>query len=244
MIQAFKYRAIGKYVIDSLIKSQLYFCSPKRLNDPFDCQINIEKALEKSISKSGKDKREKLLKLVTELGDFPAQYQRDSQNFGVFSFSKTALNPVMWSHYADEHRGICLYYEIPNSFLDYSKNGVLGVSPVEYGTNPFSDWFESEALTLSERGLDELAMEMMKKLLIFKNKSWEYEQEARILADKSGNIEIDPGWLKAVFLGMRTPNEDIDLFRRLIRERSSYRDVVFSMVKPDDSDFGVATHEI
>jgi len=35
---------------------------------------------------------------------------------GVMCFSSTWKNPVMWSHYADQHRGICLGFEVPDVY--------------------------------------------------------------------------------------------------------------------------------
>jgi hypothetical protein len=46
---------------------------------------------------------------------------------GVFSLSQTWRSPLMWSHYADEHRGICLEYDttqIPHP----------AIAPVDYGS--------------------------------------------------------------------------------------------------------------
>ena len=46
----FKYRKIDKNVLKSLVHSEIFFAGPDRLNDPFDCKVEILKALENAIA--------------------------------------------------------------------------------------------------------------------------------------------------------------------------------------------------
>lgn len=39
------------------------------------------------------------------------------KNGAVISFCAKWANPVIWSHYADEHRGMALGFDIPESLL-------------------------------------------------------------------------------------------------------------------------------
>src|SRR5438309_1529951 len=36
----------------------------------------------------------------------------------LLCFSRTYMNSLMWSHYADKHRGICLAFDVPRQALD------------------------------------------------------------------------------------------------------------------------------
>jgi Protein of unknown function (DUF2971) len=38
-----------------------------------------------------------------------------SKTFGIICFSEKWTNPVLWSHYADQHRGLCLGFDIPDT---------------------------------------------------------------------------------------------------------------------------------
>ena len=60
------------------------------------------------------------------LKDFKATH--DSQ-VGLLCFSRHWRNPVLWSHYADRHRGICLGFDIDRNI------GVRGVMEVQYEPN-------------------------------------------------------------------------------------------------------------
>ena len=40
------------------------------------------------------------------------------KKWGVLCFSRSWHNPVLWSHYSDKHRGICLGFDVADSFLE------------------------------------------------------------------------------------------------------------------------------
>ena len=40
-----------------------------------------------------------------------------TSRFGLLCFSKTWRNPVLWSHYGDRHKGLCLGFDIPANEL-------------------------------------------------------------------------------------------------------------------------------
>jgi Protein of unknown function (DUF2971) len=45
---------------------------------------------------------------------------------GIVSLAERANCPLMWSHYADQHKGLCIGYSIP-------EDGVSGLHKVQYG---------------------------------------------------------------------------------------------------------------
>jgi hypothetical protein len=47
-----KFRKIDKFLLDSLVHGHLCFAPPDKLNDPFDCKIDINKSLTKAITES------------------------------------------------------------------------------------------------------------------------------------------------------------------------------------------------
>ena len=59
------------------------------------------------------------------------------QTVGICSFSKARKNQLMWSHYADEHKGICIGFK--EEYLRESGVKFFGTN-VEYQDNyPFDD---------------------------------------------------------------------------------------------------------
>ena len=118
------------------------------LNDPFELlPINV---------------RDKTLRAAIRL-------TRDqlAESRGVICFSKTWSNPVLWSHYADKHRGLALEFEVSDNF----------VMPVTY-KKTLSNLKISQLETAD--GGDENFGRM---LLATKFEDWRYENECRVLVD-------------------------------------------------------------
>lgn len=86
---------------------------------------------------------------------------------GFLCFSRSWNNPLLWSHYADKHRGICLGFDIPDGTVE----------PVTYAKNRL-EVNVNRLQVLSEEELQKL----MKKLLFTKYSGWKYEDEIRVYA--------------------------------------------------------------
>lgn len=96
-----------------------------------------------------------------------------SKNRGLIRFSGRWRNPLLWSHYADRHRGVCLSFDVPDHFL----------GRVEYARDRISDFpIIDEAL--------------VRRLLLTKFAHWSYESEYRLFValedeEKDGNYFTD-----------------------------------------------------
>ncbi|TOC13300.1 hypothetical protein CGJ90_24575, partial [Vibrio parahaemolyticus] len=49
-------------------------------------------------------------------GDFTKSM---TSSFGICSLSKTFENILMWSHYADNHKGFVVEFETPTNFAEF-----------------------------------------------------------------------------------------------------------------------------
>ena len=83
---------------------------------------------------------------------------------GILCFSRRWRNPVLWSHYADSHRGICLGFDVRDEFFEAGK---YQEKRLDLNISKF------KALPKQER------LELVKKLLFTKYKGWSYEEEVR-----------------------------------------------------------------
>ncbi len=147
------------YGLDDLRNRRLQISRIMELNDPFEFL---------GVDLSDRQFRRAVKKTKTEL----------STTKGILCFSKTWTNPVLWGHYADKHRGVCLGFEVPSSVLE----------KVEYVDSrlPRPDV------------LDEA---FMKKLLFTKFSHWQYEQEYRVYVTLEDDID---GLYYSEFLGQLT----------------------------------------
>ena len=91
-----------------------------------------------------------------------------SARFGLLCFSERWENPLLWSHYADRHRGLCLGFDVPVGELQSVKYldrrwTLSDLVPEKTGPGPlfctkFSDWkYEEECrriITLADARKD------------------------------------------------------------------------------------------
>ena len=118
------------------------------LNDPFELlPINIR---DKTLRAAARQTRDQI-----------------AETRGVICFSKDWSNPVLWSHYADKHRGIALGFEVTDRFaipVTYEK----ALSKVEI----------DQLMTAADPSED-----FGRMLLATKFDDWRYEREFRVFVD-------------------------------------------------------------
>lgn len=205
---AFKYRKVNEFLIDSLRNNYIYFSNPEQLNDPFDCRVDIQAALQAALKVSDGEKAEILTAIASAKPLFD-QIQADMTHFGVFSLAKSPTNSVMWSHYGNEHRGICLAYSIPDDFINDPSNKLLGRAPVSYGDEPITEWLLENAETVDFEDPRDFAIKLLKKVLTVKASDWKYEFEYRLIRTESGQLEIPAEYLTQVCCGLLTNKKDV-----------------------------------
>ncbi len=228
----YKFRKINERLGDSLASRSLYFAKPDTLNDPFDCRIDLQKALQRAESSATGD-RKNFLSSVLSNPEFFGNWKSTFDTVGVCCFSRTNEQTLLWSHYADDHKGVCLEYEFRPSYLLTKDFQLTAAGNVEYRVEPLAEW-----LKYAPMGLDNFVIEMVHKYLKTKSPAWEYEQEARIIRREHGAFKFDGHgvFLNEICFGLRTPQADIDCVSNLVRKYSSC--TRFSQMVPDDTEFG------
>jgi Protein of unknown function (DUF2971) len=140
-MRAYKFLA-APFALKSLRERRLKISTIEDLNDPFEL-IPYEL--------SNRSNRAALRKSRDQL----------AANRGVLCFSTTWHDPVVWAHYSDKHRGICLAFDVPSDLDLYKK--------VRYVSNrlPFPRMLNPETA---------------EKMLFTKYHNWSYEKEMRTWA--------------------------------------------------------------
>lgn len=139
------------------------------LNDPFEskCASNDLKAIEEIYKKKYENHWQEYLKKFKE--------------YGIISLTTNNDNLLMWSHYADEHKGVVIGFDInennPSDF--FFTQTTCTFEKVKYNQ---SRQFES---IINENNLDEVKLHYS----ILKSNEWNYESEYRfILSYKDADI--------------------------------------------------------
>lgn len=237
----YKYRKINEHLLNSLRMSQIYFSPQKELNDPFDCELDIVKAINNAIDISSDAESKKLGALLQNDSLFD-NFQDNVDQLGICSFSKemNESQTLPWSHYADNHKGVCLLYEMPESFLDDEDN-ILGVSEVTYVPNSLTEWFTELAKRLPVTK-KELITKLLIRILTAKSPPWRYEGEARIIRPEHGAFNIDKSFLRQICFGLHATDEGIQNVRDEIKYYKPK--VCLYRATRGSEDFGIEYQEI
>jgi len=210
----YKYRSFKSVGLKEIFsKNELFFSSPSRFNDPFDCRprysISPQADLRVICSTLNIDLSafEGTLERSVLEASFRNEMKRRANNRGILSLSKTWESILMWSHYSHNHTGICLGFDFSTS-----KNTFLNkVWSVDYSEN--NELPELKLEDLLEPGPDR-GFELIRKVLLAKHSYWYYEEEVRCIAiatdeqSMEGVQIFEPECIKEVILGAKTSEED------------------------------------
>lgn len=135
---------------------------------------------------------------------------------GIICFSSQVKNTLMWSHYADSHRGVALRFKCePDPFFSTGTEG--RVVQVTYGDDII---FKNQSVFHDSDGIFEK----------FSRKAccWSYEEEFRVFkvptsysADDAAGIQsFNSNIVDAIYLGLRASDETINRIRKIINNSS------------------------
>jgi len=133
------------YALEDIRNSRLKIARLDEVNDPFDlAAAKLQRRDDRVV--------------------FEAYRRKMAEAYGLLCFSRSWRNPVLWSHYADRHTGICLGFDVPDNFL----------LTVIY----------TETRLVLTRGTalrhGDLNQQVAERLLSTKFRDWSYEDEVRI----------------------------------------------------------------
>lgn len=142
------YFVSANYGLENIIKKRLKIARLDELNDPFEFL---------SVDMRNLEIRRKFRETLLAL----------SEKKGVICFSRAWHNPVLWSHYGDKHKGVCLGFDIAEKTVMS-----VGYAPKRLRINPKMDL----------KG-DEIGEKTMQRILTTKFEDWRYEDEIRVFFD-------------------------------------------------------------
>jgi hypothetical protein len=218
----YKYRSCRKEHFSILKKKRFYFSDPSHFNDPYDCQIDIKEAVQQAIEHAETNKKisikDKIRKLI-KLNDFFQKIEKDVKSCGVLSFAKRNENVLMWSHYADQHKGYCLGFNLSERFTEYnSEHFIIGKSDIKYfEDNPFIEFFLEFSETNESIPWDDFWIPLLALGMASKSEPWDYEEEVRVLRIKPGVVQFEPNELVEIVFGLRICKRDEKKLRTILR---------------------------
>lgn len=192
----FKYRSLKdfKRFLQILIYRELYGSKFNELNDPMEGYFNYSDQIDIETRKAMLKKR---------------------ANTYICSVSKKSNIGIMWSHYADEHKGCCIEFEVT------------------------SKWKKIEVEYLDEMPILD-ANTQIEDILKCKSKQWEYEEEIRFIKPVEKEDARRPKLkikIKRILLGTRVDRNTVSFINALVKKL--YQDKVDVVkIKYDEINFG------
>jgi len=155
---------------------------------------------------------DKLFKIYSDIYYSMETFVRRSL-FGIISFSFAIDNVLMWSHYANNHTGFAvgfdveklLFKENDNSPLFHFFNNVIYSNDVLQHKPlpiPFFENFENETEFFLKKMNEKMSIDLFRK-----SKDWEYEKEFRCVnfytGDSNRIFTVDNSCIKEVVFGLK-----------------------------------------
>lgn len=210
----YKYVSLGR-VPEILDNHRLYLSNGKNFNDPFEITVT--------------DKKNHKIRHI--------------EGLHILSLTNSFRNKLIWSHYTDSHKGVCLTVKVPNKLvypICYSTKRIYEDSDID---NIISS---STKITKKSVEKDFSLLSKDKKIAYIKDKKWMYEKEYRIVFDKSdeaGLIYHDGKWFMSVkitniYLGVNFDRNKEEIKRKILESCKRNKIKITQMVL-SDTDYSV-----
>lgn len=252
----YKYYSINDYLYEVIKSSSCWFSRPSDFNDPFDCNLDIsignsvgeimdnlerssmfrllkEELLQRSddVKYAGKRLLAKPFFIKRIINEVHKYYI--NQNIGVYCLSEDPMNILMWSHYADSHKGICVEFDIKRGGFFY--NNLL---PVQYRKR----YPKFELSDYQDEG--NMMFTMHQQAICTKSVLWKYEKEWRVIADDGcGLKKFDKQDVTKVIFGAKTSDDDKERIKSLFCD-NEYTVAEYCQCQLSDHQYGLEICEI
>lgn len=239
----YKYCGLNLNSLRILIDSKLYFGQPINFNDPLEGDfefIAINQLPSEDILASTFDRK------ILDSSIFSLGYLNNTvedslrrivkTKFGISCFSSINDNPLMWAHYADSRKGICLEFDANKLLANLSKHYehlAIRVAKIKYTNKLPKIKARLEANFLRYGRTNS-------KLYRTKQTHWKYEKEWRFIV----NID-DDNYSRAFFfggdcitgiiLGDQMNIEDQKMINTLIQSSSKLQNIKVSRLTLDSA---------
>lgn len=239
----YKFHRINEYLTSLIENNSFWFSKPTEYNDPFDMQFsgNLKsttedsKLMQKSIKLNIQSEYENISEedLSALISQFSTLIDVDKtindvltlilHRFGICCFTESVDNLLMWAHYTDSHKGVCLEFD-EDTLVKIEKSWLV---KIKY-SNDFPIVNETNDI---------------EKALLTKSKCWEYENEFRLLSHKQGIVTFPKEALRSIIFGAKADKSEVDRIIKLVNQ-SGYKNIVFKKAKIDERKYQLNYHNV
>lgn len=219
----YKYRSMHSEGLEDIFeKRQVFLSDATKFNDPFESKPQIivdksslkRKAFLKELTKNhfptankaeiNELMREKL-KSLTNKDELIKTYNNFVSKIGIYCLSEKNDDLLMWAHYSDAHRGLCLEFE---AFTEGS-----------FFWEAFSVIYQEDYPIVNIMRIEKA--DEFRKALLTKSTHWDYELERRVLKMENeggpGVYNFPPERLTGVIFGALMEDRDKETVKSWIK---------------------------
>lgn len=182
----YKYYSDAPRKLSEVKSNKMWYSAPCKFNDIFDCDIcfNKEKIFNNTLRmipggvtiRAGSPQWKQLRAAITrELPQLGSRFESLKKAMGISCLSESEKSLLMWAHYANNHCGMCVEYDL----LEINRQLKFSPVPVIYS---------DDRVCLDIVNLETLepdAIKIFVESLTSKSLEWSYEKEWRIIRDQS-----------------------------------------------------------
>ena len=213
----YSFRRFNEYTLADLINKQITVCHPSKMNDPFDSIANIWSS-ENNLSKICKNTDcDKYIPIFSESFKY-FRIRSFVANKDTYETDDNILSKIlMWSFYADDHRGFCIKYRLSRQFIKKQRDGSychLRILPVQY-VNEYDLSNKTYIDTNDSYG--------------YKSKDWVYENEVRLISYNTttenpffGEKLDENSKIEEIIFGIKCPQTTKDTICNLIEKNNCH----------------------
>ena len=211
----YSFRTVNKYLLSDLINQEITLANPSEFNDPFDPLLFkfLDFRRKKTLQEYGYDiKSQSDAYEYIKIRCFVRDIKKE-EGHTEFAYK----NNLIWAHYADSYKGICIRYR----FASIIKDSQLPEKEFCY----WRDVMYKEKLMFEDKGSANTEL-----LFATKNESWKYENEVRLIHfnvdcnTKHTQVQLSKigGRIEAVFFGLRCPEIDKKTIKSILGNNVEY----------------------
>ena len=156
---------------------------------------------------------------------------------GIFSLSETDSNQLMWTHYANEHKGLALGFEVePNSILADDRHCLAVNYSDKLPDFELEEFMSNMTITIGTDNKVQRNIEVpfddpvFRRCVSTKSAEWNYEKEWRYI-DETDGLHAFPGKLVEVTFGLRCTEENRLKIISLAKENFDDSIIFYEIVK-------------
>ncbi|MBP4141899.1 DUF2971 domain-containing protein [Flavobacterium sp. P4023] len=215
-MKLFRFQAINKLTLQNLNNQKNWIADPYEFNDPFEFSL-----YDKLFIDDYGDSRP-----LTQIETINInKFREEINDYGVVCYSSDYTNKLLWSHYGDQHKGMCLVFEISKEKME-----------VIYKVN-YQQRLPEINITDDSDTFDDIV-----KIVTTKSTEWKYENEYREVFLSKNMLDDYPGELVEIVFGCRTPFEDIKMLTDIAVSKN--KEILISKMVISNSEYNLGNMRI